>query len=153
MVVFGYTTREPYLSIRNETFDDETMLKNLRKLTVADDPPLPETRTPGIIAYCQSKIIGEQMAMDIAKNTSKSIICARFGAVNTDDQPDTNWYRTLWLSHRDVCSFIDKALHAPLNVSGIYFVTSKNHRHWMDLDHPEKDLGFVPQDGADKFLG
>ncbi|CAF4096229.1 unnamed protein product [Rotaria sp. Silwood1] len=68
------------------------------------------------------------MATDIVKNTSKSMIGARFGAVNIENKPDTTWNRTLWLSHRDLCSFISKALEAPLNITGIYFVMSNNHR-------------------------
>jgi nucleoside-diphosphate-sugar epimerase len=151
MTVFGYITRQPYLSIVNGTFDDATMLKNLRKLVVADDPPLPDTQTPGNAIYCQSKIICEQMAMDIVKNNSKSIICARFGWVRIYDQPGTTWLRTVWFSHRDLCLFIDKALQAPSHMSGIYFAISNNHRLWVDLDDVERDLGYVPQDGAEKL--
>jgi nucleoside-diphosphate-sugar epimerase len=151
MTIFGYVTREPYLSIFNETFDDATMLKNLRKLTVADDPPLPDIQTPGSTIYGQSKIICEQMAMDIVKNTSKSIICIRFGDISIYDQPRTNWYRTIWFSRRDLCSFIDKALQAPQHISGIYFGVSNNHRLWLDLDDAKRDLGYVPQDGAEKL--
>ncbi|CAF1084717.1 unnamed protein product [Rotaria sordida] len=151
MTVFGYLTREPYLSIMNDTFDDTTMLKDLRKLTIADDPPLPDLQTPGNIAYSQSKIIGEQMATDIVKNSSKSIICARFGWVNVYDQPGTTWARTVWFSHRDVCLFIDKALQAPLYISGTYFAMSNNHRLWVDLDDAKRDFGFVPQDAAEKL--
>ncbi len=127
------------------------MLKDLRKLTVADDPPLPDVRTPGTAAYDQSKIIGEQMAADIVKNTSKSIICVRFGSVTIQDQPGTTWLRTVWFSYRDVCLFMDKALEAPLNVSGTYFAMSNNHRLWVDLDDAKRDLGYVPQDGAEKL--
>ena len=146
MTVFGYLDREPYLSITNGTFDDKTMLKDLRKLTVQDDLPLPGTKTPGIKEYCRTKILGEQMAMDTVKNTSKSIICARFGGVTVNDQPTNDWRSANWLSHRDLCLFIDKALEAPLNLSGIYFVISNNHRLWVDLDDAKRDLGYVPQD-------
>jgi len=151
MTVFGYLTREPYLSIFNNTFDDTTMLKDLRKLTVADDPPLPDIQTPGNTAYCQSKIICEQMAMDIVKNNSISIICVRFGGIEIDDRPAKTWIRTVWFSHRDLCLFIDKALQAPLNISGIYFGVSNNHRLWVDIDSAKRDLGYVPQDGAEKL--
>ncbi|CAF1412625.1 unnamed protein product [Adineta steineri] len=152
--VFGYLTREPYLSIFNETFDDKTMLKDLRKLTVLNDLPLPDIQTPGNKAYDQSKIIGEQMAQEIIKNNnnnSKSIICARFGWVNIMDEPGITPLRTVWFSYRDVCSFIVKALEAPLNISGIYFAMSNNHRLWLDLDDAKKDLGYIPQDGAEKL--
>ncbi|UJR29870.1 hypothetical protein I4U23_017418 [Adineta vaga] len=149
--VFGYLTRQPYLSIYNETFDDSTMLSHLQKLTVSDHPPLASDQTPGIIAYEQSKIIGEQMAIDMIKNHSKSIICVRIGWVNIVDQPGFTWLRTVWLSYRDACSFIDRALEAPLNISGIYFALSNNHRLWVDLDDAKRDLGYIPQDGAENL--
>ncbi len=91
------------------------------------------------------------MAADIVKNSSKSIICARFGWVNLQNQPGTTWVKTAQLGHRDVCSFIDKALEAPLDVSGTYFVMSNNHRLWVDLDDAKRNLGFVPQEGAEKL--
>ncbi|CAF1037191.1 unnamed protein product [Rotaria sordida] len=149
--VFGYLNYEPYLSIRKETFNDITMLKNLQKLTISNNPPLPDTQTSGHEVYSQSKIIGEQMAIDIVKNSSKSIICVRFGWVNIDNQPGNTWSRTVWLSHRDLCLFIDKVLQAPDNISGIYFLTSNNHRRWVDLDDAKRDFDFVPQDGAEKL--
>ncbi|CAF1214950.1 unnamed protein product [Rotaria sordida] len=134
-----------------QTFDDITMLKNLQKLTISNNPPLPDTQTSGHEVYSQSKIIGEQMAIDIVKNSSKSIICVRFGWVNIDNQPGNTWSRTVWLSHRDLCLFIDKVLQAPDNISGIYFLTSNNHRRWVDLDDAKRDFDFVPQDGAEKL--
>ncbi len=148
--VFGYLMHEPYLSIFNGNFDDETMLKNLRKITVAD-PPLLDTRKEGETRYGQSKLICEQMAKDIVNNTSKSIICVRFGGVNIHNQPAKEWRRCNWLSHRDLCSFIDKALQAPLHISGTYFALSNNHRGWLDLEDAKRDLGYVPQDGAEKL--
>ena len=151
MIIFGYTDREPYLSIYNGTFDDATMLKDLEKLSVANHPPLPDLETPGNKVYCESKIISEQMAAVTVKNTSKSIICVRFGWVNVDDYPGPVWYRSTWLSHRDLCLFIDKALEAPLNISGTYFAMSNNHWRWVDLDDAKRDLGYVPQDGAGKL--
>ena len=150
MTVFAYLNRQPYRSIVDGTFDDATMLKDFEKLNVEKHPPLPDLRTPGNKAYTESKIIGEQMAADIVKNTSKSIICARFGGIGVDDNPGRGWGRSGWCSHRDLCLFIDKALEAPLNISGIYFVLSNNYHLWVDLNNAKRDLGFVPQDGADK---
>lgn len=150
MTVFAYLTRQPYCSIVDGTFDDATMLKTLEKVNVREHPPLPDLRTPGTKAYTESKIIGEQMAADIVKSTSKSIICARLGGIFVDDKPATGWRRCSWCSHRDVCLFIDKALRAPLNISGTYFVLSDNYHRWVDLEDAERDLGFVPQDGAEK---
>lgn len=149
--VFGYLKYEPYHSIFNGTFNDSTMLRSLRKLTVTDDPPLPDVEPPGYKAYSHSKVIGEQMANAIVKNSSKSIICARFGWINIDDQPGKTYLRTVWCSHRDLCLFIDKALQAPADISGIYFIMSNNHRLWVDLSDTKRDFDFVPQDGAESL--
>lgn len=127
------------------------MLKNLRKLSAKDDQPLPGTNKPGDQIYDQSKITCEQMAKDIVKNTSKSIISVRVGWVRIYDQPGITWLRTVWLSHRDLCLFFDKALQAPLNISGTYFAISNNHRLWVDLDDAKQDLGYISQDGAQKL--
>ena len=149
-IVFGCLTREPYLSIFNDTFDDETMLHSLRKLTVADDPPSVDLQTPGTTAYWESKVVGERMAACVVQNSAKSIICVRFGGVNIDDQPGETWRRPSWLSYRDLCQFIDKVLEAPPEMSGTYYATSNNHRRWVDLEDARRDFGFVPQDGAEK---
>ena len=147
--VFGYLEHEPYRSIYNETFDDKTMLKDLHKLTVKDDPPIPGDQNRGDRVYDESKIIGEQMGMEIAKNSSKSIICVRVGWVNIQNHPGTTWLRTVWFSYRDVCSFFEKAIEAPSHISGIYFGISNNHRLWVDLNDAKEDLGYIPQDRAE----
>ena len=92
--------------------------------------------------------MGEQMAADIVKNTSKSIICARFGGISVDNEPVKGWGQTLWCSHGDVCLFVDKAIQAPFSISGTYFVLSNNHDLWIDLEDVKRDLGFAPQDGS-----
>ena len=124
------------------------MLKNLRRLTVKDDPPLAEDEDEGARIYSQSKIIGEQMAKEIVENSTKSIICARFGWVNPENQPGTTWERSVWLSHQDLCSFMEKVIQAPSHISGPYFAMSNNHRLWVDIDDTKTDLGYIPQDGA-----
>lgn len=112
---------------------------------------MPDPESPAFVAYSQSKIIGEQMASDIVKRSSKSIICARFGWVNIENQPGKTWLRDVWLSHRDLCQFIGKVLDAPAPISGIYFAMSNNYRLWIDLNDAKRDFGFIPQDGAEKL--
>lgn len=150
MVLFDYLSREPYLSITNGTTDDVTLLKDFEKISVATHPALPYCKTLERRAYTESKIIGERMAAEIVKSTSKSIICVRIGSVNIDNQPEADAVRTVWLSYRDLCSFIDRALEAPLNISGIYCAISNNYRSCLDLEDARRDLGYIPQDGAEK---
>jgi hypothetical protein len=151
MIIAGYLTMEPYRSIYDGTFDDSTMLTSFRKLNVLNDPPKPDVQTPGNEAYSQSKILGEKMAASYVNGTAKSIICARFGSINIKDEPEATWFRSCWCSHRDACVFLEKALTAPMEISGTYFVVSNNHRVWVDMDNAKNDLGFVPQDGAEKL--
>lgn len=151
MVVFGYLEREPYLSIMNDTFDDETMLTNLRLLTADDDPSLEPTQNAGHQIYSKTKILGEQIANEFIKKTTKSIVIMRLGWVNIYNNPGASWLRTVWLSYRDLCSFVDKVLESPLNISGTYFLTSNNHRKWMDIDKAKRDLNYIPIDGANKL--
>lgn len=150
MVLFDYFIREPYCSITNGSVDDVTLLKGFEKLSVAQHPALPYCQTPEKRAYTESKIMGEQMAAEIVKSTSKSIICVRIGSVNINNQPEADAVRTVWLSYRDLCSFIDRALEAPLNISGTYFAISNNYRSCIDLEDARRDLGYIPQDGAEK---
>ena len=147
--VFGYLEREPYLSMVNNTFDDRSMLKQLKEIRVEDDLPLPQCLTPSIEAYWKSKVIGEQMCKEILKDDpSKSIICVRLGWVNISDDPGQTFYRSIWLSHRDLCSFFDKLLQSPLSINGTYFAISNNHRLWVDINPSKEQFNFVPQDGA-----
>lgn len=141
--VFGYLRQEPYHSIYTDTFNDETMLNNLRKITTDDYPAYPLDETPGDQIYCQTKILGEQMSRN-----SKSIICIRLGWVTIDDQPGLTWLRTVWLSYRDLCSFIHQSLQSSQLINGIYFAISNNHRSWLDIEKAKQDLGFIPIDGA-----
>ena len=151
MTCYGYLKREPYLSLYNDTFDDQTMIKDLRKLTVDHDRHIPGDQSKGVLVYSRSKIVGEQMAKTTGKNSTKSIICARLGWVHPENQPGTTWERSIWLSFGDLCSFFEKAIEAPSHISGTYFVTSNNHRLWVDLDNTRRDLGYAARDRAERL--
>ena len=144
--VFGYLTQEPYRSIVAQTLDDSTPI---RKLTVANDPPIDAVFTPIDQAYFQSKLLGEEMAR---ATRDKHIICARFGWVNAHNEgADNKWERTVWCSHRDLCEFIDRALDAlARKESGTYFVCSDNYQIWVDMEDAKSNLGFVAKDGSKK---
>ena len=143
MTVFGYLSCEPYSSVKT---NDQPI--PLRPLTVQDDPPVLDRRSESILAYCQSKIDVEEMSLALSEG--RSVIVVRFGWVNILDQANEEmWYRTVWLSHRDLCAFIDRCLEAtPSDLSGIYFAVSNNHRGWLDLQRAKNDLDYIPVDGA-----
>ena len=150
MTVFGYLQYEPYRSIRN----DQLMFKELRQLNSTIDGMMPADGTPGVIAYSESKIVGEQIANTIMRHDrQKSIISIRLGMVNVEDECGPTWARTIWLSHRDTRSFFERAMEAPWNISGTYFAVSNNHRRWMDLNQASTDLKYIPQDGAKDIYG
>ena len=145
MIMNGYSMREPYSSIAAQLLDDSVRVP---KLTVLNNPPLCESFPPSFEAYCKSKMLGEHIARETRDLNS---ICARFGWVNTRDDPGEGWASTVWCSHRDFCNFIDKSLDFLLQGrSGTYFVCSNNYQLWLDMGDAENDLGYVPADGAKK---
>jgi nucleoside-diphosphate-sugar epimerase len=144
--MFGYLTQEPYRSIVAQTLDDSIPI---RKLTVANDPPIDAVFTSIDQAYFQSKLLGEQMAH---ATRDKNIICARFGWITAHNEAaDDKWERTVWCSHRDLGEFVDRALDALVRKeSGTYFVCSNNYQLWVDMNDAKKDLDFVARDGSKK---
>lgn len=124
------------------------MLNDLRKLTTDDYPAFPLNETAGDQIYCQTKIIGEQMAEEFVRTRSKSIISIRFGWVTIDNQPGLTWLRTVWLSYNDLCSFLLKSIQSSSTISGICFALSDNHRSWLDIEKSKHDFGYIPIDGA-----
>ena len=139
----GYSMLEPYRSIAAGIVDDTVAL---RKLTILDDPPLRDSFPPSRKVYCESKVLGEQIARE---THDKNSICARLGWVNTRDDSGEDWASTVWCSHRDFCNFVDKALQYLLqDGSGTYFVCSNNRQLWLDMEDAKNDLGYVPSDGA-----
>ena len=149
LVAFGYVQDQPFYSIVDNSFDDGRMIRNRVKLTIPDHLTKPDLHTSSFTAYCQSKIEGEHIAKRIVQtNPSRSVIAARLGWVNIDDDPGFHWSRTIWLSYRDLIQFFEKALKAPMNITGTYYVVSNNHRRWLDISPAKTDLGYIPQDGA-----
>ncbi|CAF1422076.1 unnamed protein product [Adineta ricciae] len=142
--MLGYFIQEPYRSIEAHTLHDSIPI---RKLTVANDPPIDGVFTPIEQAYFQSKLLGEQIAH---ATRDKNTICARFGWVNArNEAAGDRWECTVWCSHRDLCEFVDRALDALVRKqSGTYFVCSDNYQLWLDMNDAKNDLGFVAKDGS-----
>lgn len=141
--MLGYAAHEPYRSILAQTLDKSVPI---RKLTVANDPPIDCECIPTEQAYFQSKRLGEEMAR---ATRDKNIICARFGWINArDEAADGRWESTVWCSHRDLCEFLDRALDALVRKQhGTYFVCSNNDQLWLSMDDAKKHLGFIAKDG------
>ena len=144
MTVFGYLTDEPYRSLTLP--ENNNAERQLRRLTVKDDPPCPDRQTESNFIYCQTKIIGEELSRRASEG--RSVIGIRFGWVNIRDHPGETWYRTVWLSHRDLCAFVDRCLSAPVDLCGTFFAVSNNARLWLDLEAAKNELHYIPLDGA-----
>lgn len=127
-----------------------------------DLPPRPGTRyvADGRVvdstAYGYSKLIGEHLGRSFADATGLSVIVVRIGWVLTGDNhpasiPETcdPWFRLMWLSNRDLCQMMEKAVLADLSLRfAIVNAMSDNPGMRWDIEHTRTLLGYQPQDGV-----
>jgi nucleoside-diphosphate-sugar epimerase len=101
--------------------------------------------------YSATKAFGERLGKSLADQYGMSVICLRIGAVWPGDNSPKgkrSELRRPWLSTRDFCQAVEKAIR----VSGIgfaaLFVTSDNEDKPFDLSETCRALGYEPQDGV-----
>lgn len=98
--------------------------------------------------YAASKLMGEAIARQFAQERGISVICLRFGAVQSRDAPPgrdwTDWTHSKWLSAEDLCQAVEKAILAE-NVSfAILPLASDNPGMRWDLSETRRVLGYSP---------
>lgn len=154
MVVGGkLLNEEPYCFINEGAY--AKVPTDLKKIT-ADCRAMPKEPIPAIEAYITSKFKGEDLALDYVKK-GISTTCLRFGAISSTDVPyDTPGLRSIWCSHRDACHFVGLSVENLINsiVPSLhtYYVCSHNDYIWVDMVSAERELGFVSNDNAEKYL-
>lgn len=96
-------------------------------------------------SYGASKIYLEKLCEAYSKKGLQTI-AVRFGNVTPDN---THGEYPFWLSHRDLCQFMEKCLEAEnLPQFSTFFAISNNSCNPFDSSHSEKTLGYEPQDGS-----
>ncbi|MSP14635.1 MAG: NAD(P)-dependent oxidoreductase [Chloroflexi bacterium] len=102
--------------------------------------------------YGCSKVWGEALARHFVDTTDMSIICLRISAVSRQNRPTNTHQFSIWCSHRDVASAVEKCVAAPESVRfDIFFAVSDNKWGYRDIEHTREVIDFEPQDRAEDY--
>jgi nucleoside-diphosphate-sugar epimerase len=139
-----YELDQPYASIvagRYEGLDPASI-----QLIGTDRPIRPDS------PYGAGKAFAEAAARYYAEQYGISCICLRIGTVNAEDRPQTPRHYATLLSHADLVRLVDCALRAPLELPfGVYYGVSANTWRLWDIANARGELGYEPQDDAERF--
>ena len=143
-IVGMYERDEPYASVvsgRYDGLDPQTFPRIGADAPIRPDGP-----------YGVGKALGEAAGRYYAEEYGMSVICLRIGTVNRSGRPtNVRQFATL-LTHRDLVHLVDCCLAAPLSLRfGIYYGISANTWRIWDLDNARLELGYDPQDDAERW--
>ena len=113
-----------------------------------DLPPRP------INPYGQAKLFGERLGRSFAELDGPSCIAFRIGwcQKDHDNQPGPHmsmgrWGQQMWLSDRDLCHGIERAILAEGVGFAVLNLTSDNPGMRWDIEETRRVIGFDPKDG------
>jgi len=103
-----------------------------------------------VTMYAAAKLMGERIGKFYSDRHGLSVICLRIGWVRRGDNfPDPYrdlWEQQMWLSDRDFCQAIERAIE----IDGVTFATvnlmSDNAGMRWDISETESVLGYQPSD-------
>ena len=143
-VTGGYEREPPYASIVAGEYDD---------LDPADTPLIDVSwplRPDG--PYALGKVLGEAAARYYSDEHGVSAICLRIGTVNREDRAVSPRHFATLLSHQDLFRLVEAALRAPAELRfGVYYGVSRNTWRFWAIDDARDQIGFEPQDDAERF--
>jgi GDP-D-mannose dehydratase len=103
-------------------------------------------------AYAVGKAIGEAAAQLYSDTYGLSAICLRIGTVNRADRPQQPRHFATLLTHADLLRLVQCALDAPDELRfGVYYGVSRNTWRFWDISDAAADIGYEPQDDAERF--
>lgn len=111
-----------------------------------DLPPAP------INAYGNSKLFGERLGISLAQSHGIRFVALRIGLIRPGENiPGPHlamglWGQQMWLSNRDFCNGIERAVLADLDRPVIANLMSDNPGMPWDIEHTRMALGYVPAD-------
>ena len=102
--------------------------------------------------YGATKVVGERLGKSYAERHGVSVICLRIGCVQPGDNlpgphMGDGWTQLLWLSDRDLCQGVERAILAGDVQFAVLNLTSDNLMTPWDLSQTTRILGYAPQDG------
>ena len=130
-----------------------------RRLTTSV-PPRPGATHPveGVrrdsAAYGSAKLFGERVGKCYAEIHGLSVIAVRIGWTHEgENRPEVmppgrdDWFRLMWLSDRDFCRLMEKAIEADPSIRfAVVNGMSKNTGMRWDIDETRDLLGYEPAD-------
>jgi uronate dehydrogenase len=142
----GYEHDEPYASICRGDYTGLT----------PGSAPLITTRMPVRPSgpYGIGKCFGEAAARYFSDYYGLSCICLRLGTVHGSDRPRAVRQFATLLSPEDLKRLYRGAVAAADDLLfGTYYGVSNNDWRFWDLSEAARDLGYMPQDNAEKYRG
>ena len=119
----------------------------------ADVPLTPDHEPAPVNPYGVSKLIGERIGRAFAEHRGVSSISLRIGYCQPDDNrpgPHMNWGawgQQMWLSNRDFCHAMERAVLAEGVSFAVLNLMSDNPGMRWDLGPTRRTIGYAPQDG------
>jgi nucleoside-diphosphate-sugar epimerase len=105
-------------------------------------------------AYAIGKVLGEAAARWYSDEHGLSTICLRIGTVTGDGRPHQPRHFATLLSHDDLLRLVEAAVRAPEDLRhGVYYAVSRNTWRFWDLENAARELGYDPQDDAERSRG
>jgi uronate dehydrogenase len=102
--------------------------------------------------YALGKLVGEAAARWHADAFGLSAICLRIGTVNAEDRPQQPRHFATLLTHADLLRLVGCALEAPADLRfGVYYGVSRNTWRIWDIADAAEEIGYEPQDDAERF--
>jgi NAD+ dependent glucose-6-phosphate dehydrogenase len=109
-----------------------------------------ELATQPIDQYGVTKVFGERLGRNFADRHGLSVICLRLGWVPLINEPDVvrgnPTAQTRWLSDRDFCAYVMRAIDADnIHFAIVNAMSAIEGSNW-DLTSGSRVLGYEPQD-------
>jgi nucleoside-diphosphate-sugar epimerase len=108
--------------------------------------------------YGVSKLVGERMGRSLHARRGVSVICFRIGYLQQgDNQPGPHmgwggWGQAMWLSNRDLCQAMERAVMAEDVGFAVLNLMSDNPGMRWDIETTKRVIGYTPQDGVAPVL-
>jgi nucleoside-diphosphate-sugar epimerase len=103
-------------------------------------------------AYALGKVLGEAAARWHTETSGLTAICLRIGTVNAEDRPLQPRHFATLLTHADLVRLVGCALEAPAELGfRVYYGVSRNTWRFWDIADAAIELGYEPQDDAERY--
>ncbi len=117
-------------------------------------PLTTDTEPYPINPYGVSKLVGERMGRSLHQRCGTSVICFRIGYAQRDENRPgphmgwSSWGQAMWLSNRDLCNAMERAVLADGVGFAVLNLMSDNPGMRWEIETTKRVIGYAPLDGA-----